>query len=64
MGLSEAGRIRVQEDVAEGLERNLSSLNRHRQQGKNMWEEDVPIKTDNLPQHVHFLVSDLWTVRR
>ncbi|KIR71495.1 hypothetical protein I310_04802 [Cryptococcus deuterogattii CA1014] len=57
MGLSEAGRIRVQEDLAEGLERNLSSLNKHRQQGKNMWEEDAPIKTDNLPQHVHFLLN-------
>lgn len=63
MGLSEAGRIRVQEDLAEGLERNLSTLNRHRQQGKNMWEEDVPIKMDNLPQHVHFLVSELWAAR-
>ncbi|WVQ92087.1 hypothetical protein IAS59_005895 [Cryptococcus gattii] len=57
MGLSEAGRIRVQEDLAEGLERNLSSLHRHRQQGKNMWEEDVPIKMDNLPQHVNFLLN-------
>lgn len=59
MGLAEAGRIRVQEDLAEGLEKNLSNLNRHREQGKNVWEEDVPIKMDNLPQHVQFLVSGL-----
>lgn len=62
MGLAEAGRIRVQEDLAEGLEKNLSNLNRHREQGKNVWEEDVPIKMDNLPQHVQFLVSGRLSV--
>lgn len=64
VGLAEAGRIRVQEDLAEGLEKNLSALNRHREQAKNVWEEDVPIKMDNLPQHVHFLVSWLRAVCR
>ncbi|OWZ26519.1 hypothetical protein C356_06924 [Cryptococcus neoformans c45] len=57
VGLAEAGRIRVQEDLAEGLEKNLSALNRHREQAKNVWEEDVPIKMDNLPQHLHFLLN-------
>lgn len=64
VGLAEAGRIRVQEDLAEGLEKNLSALNRHREQAKNVWEEDAPIKMDNLPQHVHFLVSCLRAVCR
>ncbi|WRT65449.1 uncharacterized protein IL334_002392 [Kwoniella shivajii] len=56
-GLSRSAKIRVQEDLAEALQKNLHQLEKCRQKGKTSWEGDGEIKLSNLPQYVHLLLN-------
>nr|XP_031859138.1 uncharacterized protein CI109_005488 [Kwoniella shandongensis]KAA5526210.1 hypothetical protein CI109_005488 [Kwoniella shandongensis] len=56
-GLSRTAQIKVQTDLAEALDKNLRTLERCRDIGSKGWEEDVPIRMGNLPQHIHLLLN-------
>ncbi|KAK8861336.1 hypothetical protein IAR55_002155 [Kwoniella newhampshirensis] len=56
-GLSRAAAIRVQTDLAEALEENVSVLEQCKTLGSRGWEEDVEIRMGNLPQHIHLLLN-------
>ncbi|WVW79751.1 hypothetical protein I302_101721 [Kwoniella bestiolae CBS 10118] len=56
-GLSRTAKIRVQEDLAEALDKNLRGLELCRQKGKRSWEGEEGVKMSNLPQYVHLLLN-------
>ncbi|WVQ83578.1 hypothetical protein IAT38_005719 [Cryptococcus sp. DSM 104549] len=56
-GHAEAARIRVQDDLAEGLEKVLKDLGVCKAKGGKGWEEDAVIRMENLPQDIHLLLN-------
>ncbi|WVQ73854.1 hypothetical protein IAR50_003435 [Cryptococcus sp. DSM 104548] len=56
-GLAEAARIRVHDDLADGYEKAVLDFGRRIRQYRRGWEEDVPVRMDNLPQHIHLLLA-------
>ncbi|WVQ94433.1 hypothetical protein IAU59_001512 [Kwoniella sp. CBS 9459] len=58
-GLSRTAKIRVQEDLAEALEKNLRTIERYRSKGKARarYSDGDGFNMDNLPQYVHFLLN-------
>ncbi|WVN90409.1 uncharacterized protein L203_105645 [Cryptococcus depauperatus CBS 7841] len=55
-GLAKVARVRVHDDLANALEKNLKQLNDHKNV-REIWDETIPIKMDNLPQHVCLLLK-------
>nr|XP_019012421.1 uncharacterized protein I206_03268 [Kwoniella pini CBS 10737]OCF51202.1 hypothetical protein I206_03268 [Kwoniella pini CBS 10737] len=56
-GLSQTAKIRVQDDLAEALEKNLENLERCRRQGETRWNDEGELDMRNLPQYVHLLLN-------
>jgi hypothetical protein len=43
-GLARTARVRVQSDLAEGLEKGVKVLRAHGEKGQAAWEGDMPVK--------------------
>ncbi|ORX36375.1 Spc98 family-domain-containing protein [Kockovaella imperatae] len=56
-GIINTLRIKVQDDVADALEKALSTLQSRRLTDSSAWEGEMAIKMGNLPDHIHFLLS-------
>ncbi|WWC87513.1 uncharacterized protein L201_002403 [Kwoniella dendrophila CBS 6074] len=55
--LSRTARIRIQEDLADALDKNLKELETCRSKGNKYWEGDGNMRMSNLPQYVHLLIN-------
>ncbi|WVF66823.1 hypothetical protein IAT40_001565 [Kwoniella sp. CBS 6097] len=57
--MSRTAKVRVQEDLAEALEKNLSVLESQRRKGKGkaQYSGEDGFDMDDLPQYVHFLLN-------
>ncbi|KAL7419774.1 hypothetical protein Q5752_005690 [Cryptotrichosporon argae] len=52
-----AARVRVEDDMADALDRALGVLETHRARGWGEWDESLPLQTSNLSTHVQLLLN-------
>lgn len=48
-GLARTARVRIQSDLADGLEKAVEVLAGHKQKGQAAWEGDMPVKVSYFP---------------